>query len=72
MYNITPKFPPPKQRQTYPFKFMHIGESIFVPFPHATSARVSAYNFSRRHKITFSSQLSHHKAQLGIRIWRTA
>ena len=71
MYKISAKHPVPPQRQIYPFTQMQPGESIFVPFPKAHSARVSSQQIAKRYNIRFASQTRCENGVLGFRIWRT-
>jgi hypothetical protein len=71
MYKISSKFPIPSKRETYPFTQMQPGESIFVPFPNAHSARVSSQQIARRYNIRFASQTRCEDGVMGMRIWRT-
>jgi len=71
MYKITDKHPIPPQRQTYPFTLMQPGESIFVPFPKAHSARVASQQIAKRYNIRFACQTRCEDNVMGFRIWRT-
>jgi len=71
-YVVSRNIPIPSNRNSYPFTTMQVGESVFIPYPHAASARCSAMNIAKRYCLKFTSQQRCERGQQGIRIWRVA
>lgn len=71
-YVVSRNIPLPAPRHTYPFTTMDVGESVFIPYPKANSARVSSEKAAKRYCLKFTSQQRCERGQLGVRIWRVA
>lgn len=68
---IDPDVPMPKSKTRYPFKEMEVGDSIFfAELSRATSARVSAAQFTQKHEPTWKFTLK--RVDGGWRLWRAA
>jgi len=60
-------------RSTYPFSSMEVGDSFLVKTKTARdSARSSAYQFCRRHRLTWRFAVLWTQEEQGWRVWRVA